>query len=195
MASGFWKKARALISRPTETFQAVRDEATRPVLHYFWTLLGLFSTLSTLAHLPKIEILIELESFPQLAGFVMLIVLFIVLRFVAGLLIVGAIAGCAHLAIAHFGEPRSFRETLKILIYAMTPFMLLGWVPIPYIALPLLVWTFWMGIIGIREIQNLTQKQAAFAMIFSFSVLAVCVGLIYWFIIRAVLEAGPVLLS
>ena len=192
MGSGFCKKARALLSQPTETFQSVRDEAARPVLHYFWTLLGLFSTLSTLAHISGIKLLIELESLPDVAGFVLLIVLFIVLRFLLGLLVVGIIAGCVHLAITHLGAERPYRETLKIIIYAMTPFMLLGWLPIPYIALPLLVWTIWLALLGIGEVQHLPQKKALIAMGLSVCVLSVAIGLIYWFGIRALLETGPI---
>jgi hypothetical protein len=192
VGSGFWKKARALLSQPTETFQTVRNEAARPVLHYFWTLLGLFSTLSTLAHISGIKLLIELESLPDVAGFVLLIVLFIVLRFLLGLLVVGIIAGCVHLAITHLGAERPYRETLKIIIYAMTPFMLLGWLPIPYIALPLLVWTIWLALLGIGEVQHLPQKKAFIAVGLSVCVLSVAIGLIYWFCIRPLLEMGPI---
>lgn len=194
VGSGFCKKTRALLSQPTETFQSVRNEAARPVLHYFWTLLGLFSTLSTLAHLSNIKLLIELESLPDVAGFILLIVLFIVLRFLLGLLVVGIIAGCVHLAITKLGAERPFRETLKIIIYAMTPFMLFGWLPIPYIALPLLAWSFWLAILGIGEVQHLPQKKAAIAMALSVCVLSVVIGLIYWFVIRPIFEMGPITL-
>lgn len=194
MGSGFCKKARALLFQPTKTFQVVHDETTRPVLHYFWTLLGLFSTLSTLAHLSNIKLLIELESLPDVAGFIMLILLFIVLRFLLGLLVVGIIAGCIHLVISHIGAERPFRETLKIIIYAMTPFMLLGWLPIPYIALPLLVWSFWLAIIGIHEVQHLPQNKAALAVTLSVCVLSLVIGLMYWFIIRSIIEQGPMML-
>ncbi len=78
-----------------------------------------------------------------------------------------------------FGGTKDIEQTIKTVMYASTPFLLLGW--IPFIGIFGALWSFILWIIGVKELHEISSGRAAAAVI-----LAALVILIFIILIAAV---------
>jgi len=77
----------------------------------------------------------------------------LVLLFVGGLWL--------HFLVYIVGGRKQIGQTLKALMYGATPYLLLGWIPV--VNLVAGIWAIGIGIIGIRELHEISTQRAVFA--------------------------------
>jgi len=177
MLSDFVEKAKGFLMQPTETFQKYKGEELGPALTYYVILVIIFALLTGILALAGIS-----GMFGGLgglaAGFVGVIVMIIVLII---LMLIAAFIDAIfyHLGAKVVGGQKPYNETLKALLYASTPGLLLGWIPI--IQIIGYIWSLVLLIIGIREMQEISTGRAIAAIIVGIIIvviIAVIIGLI-----------------
>ncbi len=79
------------------------------------------------------------------------------------LTVIGAFIGGAivHIFVYSVGGKKGITKTIIALMYADTPYLLFGWIPlIGFIAA---IWTVVLNVLGIRQFQELTTGRAILA--------------------------------
>lgn len=152
-------KIKGIFLNPVETFQESRDDRQERVLAYFAILLIINSLLYT------IVIYLGNDSFmggitPSVPGGVLLIFIF---AFAGSFAISALFIMWLHLWVYILGGRKGIIQTAKAFVYGATPELLLGW--IPYISIILLVWSFLLGVLGIRELHEISIARAAVAFV------------------------------
>ena len=75
-----------------------------------------------------------------------------------------------HIWVWLLGGREGITETWKAVIYASTPSLLFGWIPV--VGFVMWVWSLVLTIIGIRELQQMTTTRAVLAVLIGDLVLA-----------------------
>ena len=83
-------------------------------------------------------------------------------------LTMGLLLALLSIAIAHpltklAGSTGNITRTTQALLYGFTPSLLLGWIPI--LGTAMLLWSYLLQIIGLKELQNTTTLQATLIII------------------------------
>jgi hypothetical protein len=166
---------------PVETFRQGRDDDPRVLFIYFGALFLLNTILSALIELffgtgnmwfPQG---LFLGVAPRFMGFfiVMIYSVIFIILFTAWI----------HLWVYLLGGRKGIMQTFKAILYGDTPNLLLGWIPL--IGIIFTLWSLVLGILGIREIQEISTRNA---------VLAVAIAIIT-LIIPAILLAAYLMTS
>lgn len=152
-------KAKGFLLNPSETFRQTRDDEPYVLLTYFCALLLLNVILSAL-----IEIIFGIGNMHLRTGLssgaavpVMIIPMVMVCSFFLTLFL----AIWIHLWVYIFGGRKGIMQTFKAILYGDTPFLLLGWIPL--IGYLFALWSLVLGILGIRELQELSIGKAILA--------------------------------
>lgn len=190
MLRNFVEKVKGFITAPVVTFQKSRDDTLGHALAYFVVLLLANAILTTILVIAALSIDVLFQAIPGL-GLVFPIFLFeyyfggglsalpwtvFVFLFAGG--IVGIFVGSAwlHLFTWLLGGRKGYVQTLKSLIYGMTPSLLLGWVP--YVSFIGPIWSFVLEIIGIRELQEISTGKAVTAVLVAIVIAGIIVTVI-----------------
>nr|WP_321352154.1 YIP1 family protein [uncultured Methanoregula sp.] len=144
---------------PVETFRQSRNDDSRLLLIYFGGLFLLNAILSALIGLffgvgnMLLPAEMSLGAAARLTGFFILMiysVIFILL-----------LTAWIHLWVYLFGGRRGILQTFKAILYGDTPNLLLGW--IPFIGIIFTLWSLVLGVLGIRELQEISTRNAVLA--------------------------------
>ncbi|MFH1420702.1 MAG: YIP1 family protein [Candidatus Aenigmatarchaeota archaeon] len=95
-----------------------------------------------------------------------------VLYWFSGILMIFIVAGLMHLFVMLLGIDREWNKyflTLKVSVYAMTPFVLLGWIPI--VSLIASVWLVYLMVKGISVFYQVKMTKAFLVAILPFALL------------------------
>ena len=177
MLSDFVEKAKGFLMQPTETFQKYKGEELGPALTYYVILVVIFALLTGILALAGISGMYG--GFGGLgAGIVGIIVMIIVLIIV---MVIFAFIDAIfyHLGAKVVGGQKPYNETLKALLYASTPALLLGW--IPFVQFIGAIWSLVLLVIGIREMQEISTGRAIVAIIVGMIIvviIAMIIGLV-----------------
>jgi hypothetical protein len=168
-------KVRGFLLAPVETFQQARNDEPGVVFTYLATLLLINAILSALIAA------VGFDSMKMFAGMtwgvaVPVMVFFMVL--VGGFIFTLVLGAWIHLWVYLFGGRKGIMQTIKAIIYGKTPHLLLGW--IPFIGFIFSLWSIVLGIIGIRELQEISTGK---------SILAVVIAIIIPLILIIILAA------
>ena len=160
---------------PVDTFRKAKDDEPGAVLPYFTLLLLLYAIISALLAASMIgTIPVPGLMTGGMSGAVVVFFVILVGGF-AGALVFGA---WLHLWVYIFGGRRGIWQTIKAVMYGDTPFLLFGW--IPFIGFIVMLWSIVLGILGIRELQEVSSLKAILAV-----ALAVMIPLILLLILAA----------
>jgi len=72
-------------------------------------------------------------------------------------------AAWLHLWVYLLGGRKGIMQTFKAIIYAHTPRLLLGWIPV--IGFIFMLWSLVLGVLGIRELQEISTGKAILAVV------------------------------
>jgi hypothetical protein len=185
-------KAKGFLINPVETFQQSRNDEPGVVFTYFAALLLLNAILSALI------VAVGIERMPRFAGMmpgvaVPVMVFFMVLA--GGFIVTLILAAWIHLWVYLFGGRKGIMQTFKAVMYGNTPRLLLGW--IPFVGFIFALWSLVLGILGIRELQEISTSKAIFAIAIAILIpLMLIVLLGAWFITSDMTSTAiPVLVS
>jgi hypothetical protein len=153
-------KVKGFLLTPVETFQQSRNDEPGLVFTYLGALLLFNAILSALIAA------VGIERMPMFAGMtwgvaVPVMVFFMVL--VRGFILTLVLGIWIHLWVYLFGGRKGIMQTLKAIIYGKTPHLLLGW--IPFVGFIFSLWSIVLGILGIRELQEISTGKAIFAVV------------------------------
>jgi len=151
-------RVKGFLLKPVETFQQFKNDEPGVVFSYFAALLLLHAILSA------IIALIGIETMPRYAGIPEGIAVPVIVFFMAlagGFVITLIFAAWLHLWVHLLGGRKGIMQTFKAIIYGHTPRLLLGW--IPFIGFIFVLWSLALGILGIRELQEMSTGKAILA--------------------------------
>ncbi len=153
---------------PVHAFHEIKQEGAEPVYRYFLTIVVINSLLSAIVFIfwlfsHPIFSVIKYNPSADVGGF---IITFIILL-IAGYFLSILWALWLHVLVYAFGGRKGVMETVKTQLYAFTPFMLLGWIMVPFGIGAIIggIWSFFLTVIGVREVQEISTGRAAGAVI------------------------------
>lgn len=188
------EKIKGFLLKPVETFRNVRDEEISLTIGYFIVLLvfygllsGIISALGVMRNpIPSMLNLGLGQAGPIITFFTVFFTVIIVWLFL--LLIWGL---WMHLWVYVVGGRKGVWQTEKAVLYGVTPFLLIGWIPVIG---PVLggLWSIVLQILGIRELHELSTAKAILALIIPFVIIFVIFILILAWLVVAVVTSGMV---
>jgi hypothetical protein len=152
----FKNQLKEILMNPIKEYPMLLQISFQKVLSYYILLLIIFSILfSVLGSFVIGFITPELFGYTEISRYLGIISLaFFFFLVLAGFICIFFIGLILHLFIYIFGGREHVTQTLKIVLFSCTPFLLLGWIPI--IGLLTLFWTAVLIIIGIKIAHKIT---------------------------------------
>jgi len=170
------EKVKGFLLKPAETFRATSSESLNSAYQYYVILLIIYSILLAIVisvslgvtyyTLPLTGVLgsngasIVNAFTPFLVSYVLFIPYLMFMFMLFGIFLSGF---WYHVFVILFGGRKGLAQTVKTVMYAWTPFFLIGW--IPFISIIGIIWSWILIIIGIRENQEMTYGMAALVLI------------------------------
>jgi hypothetical protein len=170
------EKVKGFLLKPAETFRATASESLNSAFQYYVILLIIYSILLAIVISVSLGITYYTLPLTGLLGsngasimnaftpFLVSYVLFVpYLAFMVMLFGIFLSGFWYHVFVILFGGRKGVAQTVKTVMYAWTPFFLIGW--IPFISIIGIIWSWILIIIGIRENQEMTYGRAALVLI------------------------------
>jgi hypothetical protein len=154
-------KAKGFLTNPVGTFQQSRADEPKAVFTYFGILLLFHAVLSAI-----IAAVLGFKGMPMFSGIPMgpafpVMVFFMML--VGGVICTILFAAWLHLWVYVVGGRKGIMQTVNAVIYGSTPRLLLGW--IPFFGIIFTLWSLVLGVLGIRELQEISTGKAILAVV------------------------------
>jgi len=151
-------KAKGCLLSPVETFRQSKDDELSTVFTYFIALLLFNAILSAALAAVMIE---TLPALAMMAGGISVPVAIFLMMLVGGFIATLVVGAWLHLWVYLFGGRRGIMQTINAVIYGSTPRLLFGW--IPFIGFIFTLWSLALGILGVRELQEIDSLKATLA--------------------------------
>jgi len=188
---------KGLLIQPVNTFADLKNSSLSSSFQHYVILLLIYSVLLGIvsavnALLSFYDMFMHVVSIPFFGSFLITKIeilkplfvdwsLIIVYLFFIFLFFGIFIKGCfLHVFVLLFGGEQGIVKTIQIIMYAATPFFLLGW--IPYISVIGLLWAIVLCVIGLHIVQQLPMWKAIAVLIIP-AVLLAC-GLMFLLLIK-----------
>lgn len=158
MINVLFEKAKGCLLNPVETFRQSKDDELSAVSTYFIALLLFNAILSAALAAIMVE---TLPAFAPMNWGISVPVAIFLLMLVGGLIGTLVFGAWLHVWVYIFGGRRGIMQTINAVIYGSTPWLLFGW--IPFIGFIFTLWSLALGILGIRELQEIDSLKATLA--------------------------------
>ncbi|MCQ8894434.1 MAG: YIP1 family protein [Methanolinea sp.] len=195
----FVATARGFLLEPKVAFVRARSVSISDSILYFILLLLINAILSVIVGLVIATAILSLvvqligqlgmgevflvETLGMVAAAIILVIVSFLFLFVA--------AGWLHIFVYLLGGRKGYGETLKVLAFGSTPFLLVGWIPLVGFFVGG-VWTLVLSVLGIRELQQVSTARALGAVILAAVIpFILLVILAAYFFISPVSVVGP----
>lgn len=155
MSSEFFDELKDLLVQPVAAFQKLKEKPIIAALGFFAMVLLIFSVLSSIVDLSlsnPVRLIIEI-----IVGYISLFVVILLCTVIL------------HLFVYLVGGRAGGEQTIKVALYAFTPFGLIGW--IPFVGLLGMLWSLILTVLGVREFHDLSTGRAVIAVILPFILL------------------------
>mgnify|MGYP001134070056 CR=1 FL=1 len=195
MVLSIGERIKGFLFSPSDTFDASMEDTLGDAFKYYVVILMIPAVLSAILIAVLFSLfagMLGMFGVPAMPFGAAMAPLLAVGFFVS--ILIGGIIGVfidglwLHLWVYLVGGRNGIGETIKAVMYGATPSFLLGWIPIVnFIAL---IWALIVGIIGVRQLQELSTGKAVLAVI-----IAIAIPLIIYAVILAAFIAtmpGPV---
>ncbi len=184
----------ALMFDPAGAFEELKDEELGGTFSFYFRLLIVFAVLFAaiaatapyfLALLPEVFPDVFLAPFAPVINIIVQTPPPLIFGGVFVALLVGGTLGMLvaavwlHIWVYAFGGRRGFKQTLKAYMLGMTPFLILGWIPV--INVFGAIWAILAVLNGIMQLHEMYSGAAILALLFSLiipGVAALAVGLV-----------------
>ncbi len=185
----FLEKTKGFLFSPSKTFGAIKEETLNEAIKYFVILAVIYSALTAGNLLVLGPNLYGLERTPGissgLSANIMGMILFasyliysIIQVFFSGVF--------THILVYLMGGRKGFSQTMKAVIYCLTPQLLLGWIPSNLIIIVILwLWSLIIDILGIRQLQEISTARVLLALILP-AIISIIIAKIFLLILYAV---------
>jgi len=149
MIESIISKVKGFILNPVEAFQQSKKDDVNEVFIYFGVLLVVYSVLVAI---------MSVIGFGGVMPGGQSIVMVLISSLLGTLILTLVFAVWLHLWVYLLGGKNGIMATIKSVIYASTPELLLGWLPV--IGLIFSLWSIVLGILGLRELQDISTSKA-----------------------------------
>jgi hypothetical protein len=156
-------KMKGILLNSVETFQQSKDDDQKTILTYFAVLLLINSFFYAIVTYTKTGSYMA-SMVPGSGGIFLIFAFTVISTIILSVLFVVWL----HLWVYILGGRRGLIQTAKAFVYGGTPWFLLGW--IPYIGVIFLIWSFILGILGIRELHEVSTARAAIALVIAIAI-------------------------
>ncbi len=197
MTSSIPEKIKGFLFNPTGAFRGVRNEQPGETLKYFVAITAIYSILMgimimlrlTATH-PFLSLTPSIDPTQAVVfdvfGAILMILVILALSF-----IFAVIFGIwLHIFVYLLGGRKGFWETEKSVFYNLTPTMLIGWIPVVG-GLIGAIWSIILGVIGVRELHEMSTQKAAIAVLLAVIVAFVLLIVIAAAFLMAIVATGP----
>ena len=173
----FYEKVKGFILEPSKTFDTTKEDTLEDALKYYVGITAIFSAISAvLSAFASTLFGSIMGGFGMMVGasagiagaisiFVILLILMVIWAFIGGAI--------SHIFVYIVGGRKGIVKTIIALMYADTPYLLFGWIPI--IGLILAIWSLVLSVLGIRQFQELTTGRAILAIFIPIIVIGIIV--------------------
>lgn len=179
---GFLEKVKGFLFHPSESFRKVKGEGLKETIKYFvplsfiYTLIfaGIFAVIfSVVGGIMSLFLPDQLSGFlTGMQGFFLMLIPLLFVFMLISLFLSAFLGGVVlHIMVLLLGGSRGIKETIKVVMYSMTPFFLLGWIPIVNFLAG--IWALIVEVKGLEEIQELSTGRAIMAILFPFVVFGI----------------------
>ncbi|WOF17143.1 hypothetical protein F1737_10865 [Methanoplanus sp. FWC-SCC4] len=164
------------IQNPLESFDKYSEEDLFMSLEYYLILSVFFSLLSsvtTVFGMNSIATMFFNIQTEEMVLWMALPVTFtaILLVLISGLFLSGIFL---HIFVIITGGKRGYVRTVKSIIFASTPALIFGWVPVAGIVA--FIWSFILAIFSTRKLQEISTARAVLALIIPMTVLLIIIA-------------------
>ncbi len=165
----FVELVKGFLTSPVETFQKVRETSFGETFKYFVILSLIPSVILGIVYTIAGTVITGIFGAPFLGMAVGILMIPLALVFI----VIGAIIGGVIFQIFVYivGGRKGIDQTLKAVMYGLTPALLFGWIPL--IGIIAALWSLVLEIIGIRELHEITTGRAVTAMALMIVVLVI----------------------
>jgi hypothetical protein len=197
MTSPIPEKIKGFLFNPTGAFRGVRNEQPGETLKYFVAITAIYSILMgimimlrlTATH-PFLSLIPSIDP-TQVVVFDVFGVILMILVILALSFVFAVIFGMwLHIFVYLLGGRKGFWETEKSVFYNLTPTMLIGWIPVVG-GLIGAIWSIILGVIGVRELHEMSTQKAAIAVLLAVIVAFVLLIVIAAAFLMAIVAQGP----
>jgi hypothetical protein len=147
-------KAKGFLLAPAETFQQSKADEPSAVFTYYGILFLFNAILSAIGAMVVVRMVPGHD--PIQSGLPVPVSVFLA-TFVCLFIFTLILAASIHLWVYIFGGRKGIMQTVKAVLYGNTPFLLFGW--IPFLSLIFIFWSLVLGILGIRELQEMSTGK------------------------------------
>ena len=192
MALSIGERIKGFLFSPSETFDNSKDDTIGDAFKYFVVILTIFAVIISIllgVAFSLFAAMLGMLGVPMMtlgaATGPLFAVVFFILTLVSG--IIGVFIGglWLHIWVCLLGGREGVEQTIKALMYGVTPGYLLGWIPIVGIIGG--IWSLIVEIIGIRQLHELSTGKAVLAVIIAIAIPLI----IYTVIIAAFIATMP----
>ncbi|MEN6395034.1 MAG: YIP1 family protein [Methanoregula sp.] len=182
MIDALFTKVKGFFINPVETFRQSKADDTKTVFTYFGVLLLIYAILTA------VTALLGMFAMPTYFGTpfgLALPVLVFFMMLIGGFIVTLIFAVWLHLWVYILGGRKGIMQTINAMIYSSTPRLLLGW--IPFVGIIFSLWSLVLGVLGIRELQEMSTTKAILAVAIAIIIpLIIIILLAAWFLISTV---------
>jgi hypothetical protein len=173
----FYEKVKGFMLEPSKTFDATKEDTLEDALKYYVGITAIFSALSAVLFVFASKLLGSMMGgFGKMLGagagiagaisiFVMSLILIVIGAFIGGAIV--------HIFVYIVGGRKGIAKTIIALMYADTPYLLFGWIPL--IGLIAAIWALVLNVLGIRKFQELTTGRAILAIFMPLIIISIIV--------------------
>ena len=196
------ERIKGFLFRPSETFDASKEDTIGDALKYFVVILAIFAVLISIMFILSVSSVMPSWALAIIGGaylgtiisFIFMLVLGIIGIFISGL--------WTHVWVYLVGGRKGVAQTIKALMYGETPYCLLGWISstylvistyggniyglssfflegIRFVGLLAVIWAIIVGILGVRQLHELSTGKAVLAVIIAIIIPAIIIGAIF----------------
>lgn len=186
-------RIRGFLFTPGESFRKVESEDLEETVIYFVIISLIYTILST------IIAGIAVSKHPAVVLFGLgfgsgNIVLSFAIILALTMAITLAYAVWLHLWIILICRRRGLSMTIRIVMYHLTPAMLIGWIPLIG-AFTGSIWSLFVGLIGIQELHDVTFARALLALLASIITAGILATALFGPLFADVIASGPALIG
>ncbi len=175
MVLSIGERIKGFLFSPSKTFDNSKEDTIGDALKYFVVILAIFAVLLAIIAAVAFSVICRFygaflppNALP-IAGMGPLLAVGVFIVVLVGGIIGVFIDGLwLHIWVYLVGGRNGVGQTIKAVMYGATPSYLLGWIPI--VNCIALVWTLIVGIIGIRQLHELSTGKAVLAVIIAIAI-------------------------
>jgi len=179
MVLSIGERIKGFLVSPSKTFDDSKEDTIGDAFKYFVVFLMIYAVLVVILF-AVVLLFAGMMGLPFVAEISVLVVLVAVSGFISvivgGIIAVFFIGLWTHIWVYAVGGRKGVTQTMKAVMYGATPSFFLGWIPI--VGFFAAIWALIVGIIGVRQLHELSTGKAVLAFILAIVMLGIIAAIV-----------------